>query len=102
MLLEKEGIPTILLKGTALAETVYDNPVLRHCHDIDLLIRDQDMSRAVSLLPSIEFKEIDPQAEPGSSDCKLEHESGLPLELHTALFKLSYYNELLGETWKRS
>jgi hypothetical protein len=102
MLLEKEGIPTIVLKGTALAETVYDNPVLRHCHDIDLLIRDQDMSRAMSLLPFIEFKEIDSKAEPGSSDCQLEHESGLPLELHTALFKLPYYNELLGETWKRS
>jgi Uncharacterised nucleotidyltransferase len=102
MLLEKEGIPTIVLKGVALAETAYESPVLRHCHDIDLLIRDQDMSRAMTLLPSIEFKEIDSKAEPGSSDCQLEHESGLPLELHTALFKLPYYNELLGETWKRS
>jgi putative nucleotidyltransferase-like protein len=102
MLLEKEGIPTIVLKGTALAETVYGNPVLRHCHDIDLLIRDQDMSRAMSLLLSIEFKEIDSKGKPGSNDCQLEHESGLPLELHTALFKLPYYNELLGETWKRS
>jgi hypothetical protein len=102
MLLEKEGIPTIVLKGVALAETAYESPVLRHCHDIDLLIRDQDMSRAMTLLPSIEFKEIDSKAEPGSSDCQLEHESGLPLELHTALFKLPYYNELLGETWERS
>jgi hypothetical protein len=102
ILLEKEGIPTIVLKGTALAETVYDNPVLRHCHDIDLLIRDQDMSRAVSLLPSIQFKETNPKAEPGSDDCKLEHESGLPLELHTGLFELPYYNELVGEVWERS
>ena len=102
MLLEKEGIPTIVLKGAALAETVYDNPVLRHCHDIDLLIRDRDMSRAVSLLPSREFKEINPKGERGSDDCRLEHESGLPLELHTALFKLPYYNGLLGEMWERS
>ena len=101
-LFESHDIPVIVLKGVALAETVYESPVLRHCHDIDLLIRDQDMSRAMTLLPSIEFKEIDSKAEPGSSDCQLEHESGLPLELHRALFKLPYYNELLGETWKRS
>jgi hypothetical protein len=101
-LFESHDIPVIVLKGVALAETVYESPVLRHCHDIDLLIKDQDMSRAASLLLAIGFKEIDSDAGLKNDNRKLEHESGLPLELHTALFKLPYYNELLGEMWERS
>jgi hypothetical protein len=97
-----EGIPTVVLKGTALAETVYGNPVLRHCHDIDILIRDQDMSRAVSLLHVIGFKKIKPKAEARTVNCKLEHESGLPLNLHTRPFELPYYNALFEEMWERS
>src|SRR5262245_5915381 len=102
LLLRKESIPMIVLKGVALAETVYSNPVLRHCHDIDLLIKDQDMNRAKKLLPSIGFKEIDQKDELASGTCKFEHESGLPLELHTGLFQLLYYNGLRGEMWERS
>ena len=102
MMLGNEGIPTLVLKGAALAETVYDNPVLRHCHDIDILIRNQDMSRAATLLSSIGFKQVNPKSAPGSDDCNLEHESGLPLELHTRLFKAVYYNAPLTELWERS
>ena len=50
LLLEKERFAAIVLKGTALAETVYGNPVLRHCHDIDILLPDDELSRAADLL----------------------------------------------------
>jgi hypothetical protein len=102
LLLENEAIPAIVLKGTALAETVYDNPVLRHCHDIDILMRDQDMSRAASLLPSLGFSVVNQRAEPASHHSKLEHESGLPLELHSHLFQIPYYNVPSTEMWERS
>ena len=101
-LLQKEGVSTIVLKGTALAETVYDNPVLRHCHDIDILMRDQDISRAANFLPSLGFRGFDQKPEPGNFHLKLVHESGLPLELHSRLFQIPYYNVPSGEMWERS
>ena len=37
--LEAAGIPSVLLKGPALARTVYPDPALRQSTDIDLLVR---------------------------------------------------------------
>ena len=96
------GIPTIVLKGTALAETVYDSPELRHCHDIDLLIREQDLSRATELLRPLGFRKLNQRDEPDSEDSKMEHDSGLPLELHSRLFQVLYYTVPLAEMWERS
>lgn len=95
------GIPVIILKGAALAETVYDEPVLRHCHDIDLLVRDQDIIRAKTLLPRLGFKTANP---PDSKlhHWRFEHESGLPVELHSRLFKVPYYDPPLPEMWART
>jgi hypothetical protein len=91
-LFESERIPTIVLKGVALAETVYANPAHRHCHDIDLMIKVEDVGRAVSRLSSIGFK---------GTDSRLEHESKVALELHTSLFTLDYHNGTLPEMWHR-
>jgi hypothetical protein len=34
------GDDTIVLRGVAFAYTIYDEPALRHCHDLDLLVGD--------------------------------------------------------------
>ncbi len=102
LLLARGDIPTIVLKGVALAETVYDNPALRHCHDIDLLLRDHHLNRAAELLRPLGFQEADPKGGWGSKDCRLKHESGLSLELHSRLFVLDYSNRSLAEMWNRS
>jgi hypothetical protein len=39
---QEAGIPVLLVKGPALARTVYPDPALRHSSDIDLLIRPED------------------------------------------------------------
>ncbi|HEY2988588.1 MAG TPA: nucleotidyltransferase family protein [Candidatus Binatia bacterium] len=101
LLLAKEGIPTIVLKGTALAETVYKNPVLRHSHDIEILIKDQDISRAATLLRALDFKGVEPKSRPGISHFTLEHKSALPLVLHSRLFQIPYHNTSLAEMWSR-
>jgi hypothetical protein len=44
--LSDEQIPTVLLKGAALLETVYDHPGLRPMVDLDLLVRRDDVERA--------------------------------------------------------
>ena len=44
--LEGAGIPSVLLKGPALARTVYPDPALRQSVDIDLLVRPGDVLAA--------------------------------------------------------
>lgn len=48
--LRQEGVEAILLRGLALAETLYDDPALRPFSDFDLLIRRQDLDRAKATL----------------------------------------------------
>ncbi|TMA95578.1 MAG: nucleotidyltransferase family protein [Deltaproteobacteria bacterium] len=100
--LRAEGIQAILLKGAALADTVYPSPVLRHCHDIDILLMDGDLQRAVRALSSQDFMPFDETPEPVIDDMKLVHRSGLPLELHSRLFRTPFYNETLAGIWTRS
>jgi hypothetical protein len=101
LLLANEGIPTIVLKGTALAETVYKNPVLRHSHDIEILMKDQDMTRAANVLSTLSFRGVKQKPERGIPHIGLEHESHLPLELHSRLFQIPYHNTSLAEMWSR-
>jgi hypothetical protein len=102
LLLEKEGFEPTILKGAALAETVYPSPVLRHCHDIDLLLPNQDLGRAARLLEFIGFRSLPAtNAAPGTS-VKMVHESELPLELHASLFEVPYYQSAISEIRARS
>jgi putative nucleotidyltransferase-like protein len=48
--LTRAGIDSRVLKGPALAYTAYEDPSLRHFGDIDLLVRSQDIGRAVEAL----------------------------------------------------
>jgi hypothetical protein len=50
----------VVLRGVALAHTAYDDPALRHCHDLDLLSRDRE---------GVEV-----------------HPSGLPVSRHRSIF----------------
>lgn len=79
-------IPVIVLKGAALAQTVYMDPALRHCHDIDILLGERNIKKAYDLLSALEFipyhKDVTPQWE----TIKFVHNSGLPVELHRHLF----------------
>lgn len=40
--LEAGGAEVLVLRGAALAELAYPEPSLRHCHDLDLLVRGTD------------------------------------------------------------
>jgi putative nucleotidyltransferase-like protein len=48
--LERAGIDVRVLKGAAIAHTVYDAPELRSFRDVDLLVRDQQLDAAISVL----------------------------------------------------
>jgi hypothetical protein len=76
-----------VLKGAALACTVYDDWALRHCHDIDLLIEKADLESALRALQNgglgrpCEWSRT-------SRDTQPLHDSKLPIELHADLFPL--------------
>jgi hypothetical protein len=53
--LEEAGIPSIPLKGAVLAHTLYPDPALREFSDIDILVREGDLSRAKQVLSSLGF-----------------------------------------------
>ena len=52
------GVRPLLMKGAALAYTVYPDPVLRPHDDIDLLICEADRDRAAGALASLGYVEI--------------------------------------------
>ncbi len=56
--LRRDGIDPVLLKGAALALTLYDQPALRPMQDIDLLVEEGEVERAVSGLEAIGFRGI--------------------------------------------
>jgi len=101
-ILAANEIPTILLRGAALADTVYAAPALRHSHDIDILSEPRNWDSIVTLLVSLGF--VLRQTET-SIDCPkvvLEHRTRLPLVLHRNLFEISFYNPDLSDVWSRS
>lgn len=51
----QEAIPFLLLKGAALAHTVYPRPALRTYHDIDAMIHPRDLARAHDLLVAMGY-----------------------------------------------
>jgi hypothetical protein len=48
--LDAASIPFLLLKGSALAQLVYDQPLLRPMRDVDILVRTRDVRRAQAVL----------------------------------------------------
>jgi Uncharacterised nucleotidyltransferase len=94
-------VPAVLLKGAALAETCYKSPGLQHAHYLEILIRDDDLSRAVEALRPHAFT-CASIAGWEREGVELVHESGLPLVLHRRLFRLPFYSVNMEEIWARS
>jgi hypothetical protein len=57
-LLGAEGIETVLLKGAALACTVYEDPSLRTMNDLDLLMRDSEIPAAARALEALSYRQL--------------------------------------------
>jgi hypothetical protein len=87
--LRDRGLPFLLLKGAALAETVYPDPVLRHAHDVDLLVAPEDAVPAAEMMEGAGLAPA--RMLPGDQGREFSHESSLPFLLHRRLYRLSYY-----------
>jgi hypothetical protein len=51
-----DGVPVLLLKGSALAHLIYGNPALRPMADIDVLIDPADTERATAIARSLGYR----------------------------------------------
>jgi hypothetical protein len=74
-------VDAIYLNGASLAKLVYAYPGLRHCHDIDIYISEDDTDRAVDVLRTAQFDCMEQTEE----FARLEHGSKLPINLHSRL-----------------
>lgn len=96
------SIKSIMLKGAALIGTIYTDPSLRHCHDIDILLDEDDAFHTTNILPTLGFEPLDNIVNNKWNDIKFRHKSGLPLELHRNLFQKTAQNIEFAELWERS
>lgn len=102
----KIGIQTVLLKGAALALTLYNNIALRPMLDIDLLIKQTDFEKASLQLLELGYSQT--QLNPHNSNINLyENEAGFGkqgaidylFELHWSLFDSPFYQTRLPIEW---
>ena len=97
-----ESCEFILLDGAYLAESVYYNRNLRHCHDIDILVKDNSMEEIASLLNNNSFKKESNFRKNEIRRIVLRHKSGLILSLHNSLFDHISYNYDNECFWERA
>jgi len=92
-------IPAVVLQGAALSELVYDDPSLRHSHDVELLLDEADLPRAVSVLTAAGLgRPVDASL----ARVFFEHPSGLPVVLQRDLFGEALYGPRANEAWAAS
>ena len=87
--LTEAGIPVILMKGPALARTVYPDPALRLSSDIDLLVKPKDIPRAERVLEGLGYsclaRNFENLRNEDHHDIFIPPGKGLPIELHWSI-----------------
>lgn len=89
--LDRAGVGALVVRGAALAATVYEAWELRHCHDLDLLVPARRLPDAVNALAGVACAPVD-QWRGARADAVLRHASGLEIALHTRPFGVGYYD----------
>ncbi len=106
-----EGIEVIVLKGAALAETVYRNIGLRSMGDIDLLVKDENLSRAEKIMINMGYVASTYEPCPDWYNEKHFHlppffhsETGVKVEVHWHVVKPSkpFHANMIERFWKRA
>jgi hypothetical protein len=104
--LERARVPVIVLKGAALAETVYGNLSLRPMGDVDLLVQRRDQASACGVIGGLGYSLGRAETHPGAL---AEHENelvlykadrvGVSVDLHWSLFDSPYYQSRIAMDW---
>jgi hypothetical protein len=100
--LQRAGLPFVVVKGAALGDLVYPTPLLRHADDIDLLLHERDLETAVSALAASGWRHTPPPNIRNALHLPaLVHPSGVTVELHWRLL-IPYYTLPYERLWERS
>jgi hypothetical protein len=86
--LDEHKIPVIVLKGSALAETVYASGALRPMGDIDLLVQTDHVSRAEDTLVYLGYRlPVGTRDAPRERNYHVRYtiDRGIPVEIHWGL-----------------
>lgn len=102
---EEAQIPVLFVKGIVLAETVYNNLALRSPGDLDLIVRAEDVNRAMQIVRKLGYERITPVS--GDFNPEINHarfcqridNRGFPLHLHHALVKDALGGSPEVSTW---
>jgi len=94
---EEEKIPFIPLKG-AVIRNYYPQPWMRTSCDIDILVNEEDLEKAVNVLKTkMEYKE---ESGRNHHDLSLYSPNGVHLELHFSIMgHIESVNSLLSKAW---
>lgn len=100
------NIPVVVLKGAALAETVYPNLALRTLGDVDLLVHQHDWGRVESVLTADDFRPLRAETHAGTlaafeNEMAFRKASRVPLDidLHWSLFDSPHYQSAIPMEW---
>lgn len=99
-------VSVILLKGAALAGSVYENQAVRSVGDFDLLVRREDVSTTLEALAALGYEPSRVETHAGDviayeSQIALTKpgESGCLIEVHWSLFDSPYYQYKMPMDW---
>jgi hypothetical protein len=107
---ERHQVPFVVLKGPALAHSLYPDPSWRPFGDLDLLVRTPDWRTACSILADLGFRRELPEPAPGFDErfgkaATHTGAGGQQLDLHRALVLGPFGvwirpEELFDEVWE--
>lgn len=104
-LFAQAGIPVVVLKGAALAFTLYADPAVRRLGDIDLLIYPEHRESATAVLAGQGFQPF-PEVQEGfgaqfSNERAFRRCGRIPtqVDLHWALSGRAYWRRRISMTW---
>ncbi|HKV11596.1 MAG TPA: nucleotidyltransferase family protein [Thermoanaerobaculia bacterium] len=101
------GVPVLVLKGAHLAEVVYGDVTLRPMGDIDLLVKEADLSRAAQVLLGLGYG---PQDTPGAKKDYSAHrhlppftrKGAVPIEVHGTIDESGRFRIDAEGLWQRA
>lgn len=99
--LKNSNFPYTLLKGTLLAETIYSDWSLRHCHDIDILVARSHLVAAERMLKNAGYERPEGARPISNNDVTVCHHSNLPIEIHSDLFPVHFYQPPMHDLLER-
>ncbi|MCX7670528.1 MAG: nucleotidyltransferase family protein, partial [Anaerolineae bacterium] len=104
--LHRAGVAVLLLKGAAVAERLYGDPALRPMNDLDLLIHEADITKALAALMAGGYVATRVEERPGitigyESEIALAKPGliGIAVELHWHLFDSPFYQRRVDTAW---